>query len=160
MSEVHPPDDEHLLKSIEAANDSADLRLDWLRHIMTMCSGVLAVLVALQDKFTPKSLLALVLLCLCWLLLTLTVIASSFAMLGYSDAKRSLSQILVKNVHVSPRHRNRLHRGNPKKLYGLLNRSVPVLLAMSMAFLCSFAIVHSISNFSLPVQPNLGNALK
>lgn len=55
---------------------------EWIRHVVSLCTGSLTVLVSLQTHYVPKAPRGLWLLGLCWFLLAASVLSGLVALRG------------------------------------------------------------------------------
>ena len=84
--------DDELLCSI--ANQAADRRYGWTRQMLTLATGMLTALIALQKTFVPSDALCLWLLQACWSLLTLGIVLCAVHLAGDYQAYKSAGERL------------------------------------------------------------------
>ncbi len=64
----------------------------WIRHVVTLSSGTLTVLVALQSHYVPKDPLYLWLLQCCWVSLVLSILTGVVALQGEWQTRLDIAQ--------------------------------------------------------------------
>lgn len=119
----------------------------WIRHVVTLSSGTLTVLVALQSHYVPKDPLYLWLLQLCWLLLVLSILCGVYALQGEwqtpLDIARKIQDNLAKKgqdhaikviIHAPAT--------SPRRTFSYAKKCTFPLYAFALFFLVSFAVLN------------------
>jgi hypothetical protein len=137
----------------EASNQKRQALLDWLARLVTLSSGGLTLLVSLQNTYIPRNPKAILLLCVCWSLLGVTVLAGLLALYGEVRLHDDFQQALLKNLSerakfpadLDPNLAQTIIRVTPYKYsttFHLAKHLCVFSFAASIVCLCVFAILN------------------
>lgn len=128
----------------DTANKANEKYFDWVRLMLSLATGSLAALIALQDNYVPRSPNAVYLLWGSWISLASSVLAAAIVLRGEGLAFRKLSRAMA--TATQQPQQGRVHLGRPPLLCDCAAWALPWLLAISLILLCAFAI----SNTGIP----------
>jgi hypothetical protein len=120
---------------------------DWIRHVVSLCTGSLTLLVSLQTHYVPKAPRSLWLLALCWLLLA----GSVFSGLVPLRAEDQTPLDAAKDVRRMRRELGdeetaaRLTRNSgfaPRPIFTWARRTMIMSFSAGIAVLTTFAILN------------------
>lgn len=119
----------------------------WVRHVVTLASGSLTVLVALQSNYIPDNPQGLPLLILCWVGLVLSILLGVAALFGEAQTPLDAAQNLRELRHkFGDNHAAKLLEQNistkPKKGFLYAQKALPYFFVGSLCCLCAFAIIN------------------
>jgi hypothetical protein len=120
---------------------------EWVRQMLVISTGSLAILVGMQSNFVPENPKCLWMLQLCWILLALVIAAGAIVLHGEHDLLHRLSQEFLKQVSEA---KDRLPDTNggmvtvaPSQAAKGAEIAFPWLLAGSLAMLAVFASLNT-----------------
>lgn len=119
----------------------------WIRHVVTLASGSLTVLVALQNNYIPENPQVLPLLKLCWVGLGLSISLGVVALFGEVQTPLDAAKNLRKNRQLQGDHyaAKRIEKNigtNPQKGFLYAQKALPWCFVASLCCLCVFAIMN------------------
>jgi len=138
------PDRQTLRRIKLLADEGNRLYYDWVRQMLTLTTGALMLLVALQGSFVPKNPRFLWLLESSWVGLALSITAAAIILHGrhgmcWRLAQHRLEQLSKRNSPDAPLG----HIGEkPPLLYRIADRFLPWLLVLSVITLTLFALAN------------------
>jgi len=120
---------------------------DWLRQIVTLCSGALTLLVALQNNYVPQHPSGLWLLQFCWLSLACSILSGMVALYGESgihvDAHNRIGRMrrtfgdAQTVAHIQANNSPRV-----KKVYTIAAKATFYCFVVSVLLLTVFGVVN------------------
>lgn len=117
----------------------------WIRHVVTLASGALTVLVALQNSYIPDNPQGLELLIMCWVGLVLSILLGVVALFGEAltplDCVRELREVRRHyGDNVAAEWFERDVGKNPRKGFLYAQKALPWFFVGALSCLCAFAI--------------------
>ena len=124
-----------------------DAYYPWVRHVVTLASGALTVLVSLQNNYVPENPHGLSLLILCWVGLFLSISMGVVALYGEAqtplDAAQNIRRMRKKyGDDLAAKHLENNSAANPRKSFLLAQKALPLAFVGSLCCLCLFAILN------------------
>ncbi len=120
---------------------------NWIKHVVTLASGALTILVSLQSNYIPDNPKGLPLLILCWVGLVLSISLGVVALFGEAQTPLDAAKNIRKNrqqygdAHVA----NAMEKNsatNPRKNFLYAQKVLPWLFVASLCSLCIFAVIN------------------
>lgn len=120
---------------------------EWIRLVVTLSSGVLTVLVGLQNTYIPRDPRCVQLIQLCWAGLVLSIALGMVALFGESQTPLDLARDIhdTKNSRVppGPSSARTMNGRNPRKSFLYAQKALPWCFVCSLFLLVLFAIINS-----------------
>ena len=119
----------------------------WIRHVVTLASGTLTILVSLQNNYVPDNPRGLPLLILCWAGLFLSIALGLVALFGEAQTPLDAAKNLQKRRHlygdgVIAKQLEKNSKAAPKKNFLYAQKALPWAFVGSLCCLCLFAIMN------------------
>jgi hypothetical protein len=135
------------VQAADLGNAAIDLYYGWVRQMLSLCVAALTALVVFQGNYTSGSDLPRYLLCLTFVSLGASVVASAVALRGHAEEQFSLAQSIAREAlqNTSSECSNlEVHVGHLRWLISFAKSAQPWFLAISVLLLCAFGITNSI----------------
>lgn len=82
---------------LQSLGESAEAHEAWIRHVVTLCSGGLTLLVSLQSTYVPQSPRFGFLLLICWTGLALSTLCGVVALYSRAQTKMDIASGIHRN---------------------------------------------------------------
>lgn len=129
-----------LARASEIHNLAEGTYIQWVRQMLTLATGAMTALIALQDNFAPSQAgTALFLLWASWVFLALAIVNCAVILHGESHMYRHAAIEKVQTLQAS----DPVSGGSPHWLAEKARKTLPLTLVTALVLLCSFAIANS-----------------
>ena len=119
----------------------------WIRHVVSLASGALTILVALQNNYMPDNPQGLPLLILCWVGLFLSIALGVVALFGEAQTPLDAAKNIRKRraTHGDNQVAQQMEKNsgtNVRKSFLFAQKALPWCFVASLCCLCLFSIMN------------------
>jgi len=161
MADATPPVNDEVLRQMHLQLTAMEKQLldehhtnyyQWMKHLVTLSSGGLTILVSLRSSYIPDSPIGLWLLSGCWLLLCLSLLSGLYALYGQAASPLEAASRLKasrKKIGDTKTYAVAMYVGvsvAPHKMYHYAYVGAMLFFGFALVFLSCFAIVNQQSS--------------